>query len=158
MWCVKQHVIRLMECGLADKIFQTRACFMAAQKHPEVICYIDNAGVLSDDEDDGTNQPKSKGKDNYPKCMETFTLKPARLVYATKTKPTRQNHMKRFEHMTSFCARQNAKLGSLKPSSALDVEFTQDQAYLLQPTMIKCNTGVIMDEMRCDGDKKRMAR
>jgi hypothetical protein len=63
-----------------------------------------------------------------------------------------------FEHMTNFCARQNAKLGSLKPSSALDVEFTQDQEALLQPTMMQCNTGVIMDEMRGDGAKTRMAR
>jgi 23S rRNA pseudoU1915 N3-methylase RlmH len=46
----------------------------------------------------------------------------------------------------------------LKPSSALDVEFTQDQAALIQPTMIQCNTGVIIDEMRGDGAKKRMAR
>jgi hypothetical protein len=158
MWCVKQHVIRLTEFGPADKIFQMRACFMAAQKHPEVICYIDNTGVSSDDEDDDTNQPKSKGKDNSPTCLETFTLKPARLVHAAKTKPTRHNQMKLFEHMTNFCARQNAKVGTLKPSSALDVEFTQDQATLLQPTMMQCNTGVIMDEMRGDGAKKRMAR
>jgi hypothetical protein len=122
-----------------------------------VICYIDDTGVSSDDEDNGTNQPKSKGKDNSPTCMETFTLKPACLIHAAKTKPTRHNHMKLFKHMTNFCARQNAKLGSLKPSSALDVEFTHDLAALLQPTIMQCNTGVIMDEMRCDGAKKWMA-
>jgi hypothetical protein len=158
MWCVKQHVIRLTEFGPADTIFQMRACFMAAQKHPEVICYIDNTGVSSDDEDDDTNQPKSKGKDNSPTCLETFTLRPARLVHATKTKPTRHNQMKLFEHMTNFCSLQNAKVVTLKPSSALDVEFTQDQAALQQPTMMQCNTGVIMDEIRGDGAKKRMAR
>jgi hypothetical protein len=90
--------------------------------------------------------------------METFTLKPARLVHADKTKPTRHNQIKLFEHMTNFCARQNAKAGTLKPSSALDVEFTQDQAAVLQPTMMQCNTGVIMDEMRGDGAKTRMVR
>jgi uncharacterized protein YfaQ (DUF2300 family) len=36
-WCVKQHVIWLTEFGPANKIFQMRASFVAAQKHREVI-------------------------------------------------------------------------------------------------------------------------
>jgi hypothetical protein len=66
--------------------------------------------------------------------------------------------MRLLEHMTNLCDRQNAKLGSLKPSSALDVEFTQDQADLLQPTMMQCYPDVIMDEMRGNVAKKQMAR
>jgi hypothetical protein len=46
----------------------------------------------------------------------------------------------------------------LKPSTALDVAFTADQVAFLQPTMMQCNTGVIMDEIRGDGAKKRMTR
>jgi hypothetical protein len=46
----------------------------------------------------------------------------------------------------------------LKPSTALDVAFTDDQVAFLQPTMMQCNTGVIMDEIRGDGAKKRMTR
>jgi hypothetical protein len=90
--------------------------------------------------------------------MEKFTFKPAHLVHATTAKPTRENQIKLFEHMTIVCARKNVKLGSLKLSSSLDVEFTQEQAALLQPTMNQCNTGVIMVEMRGDGANKRMAR
>jgi hypothetical protein len=60
--CLKEHVLHLAEFGPVDKVFQMRACFMAAQQHPEVICYIDDTDVSSDDEDNGTNQPKSKAK------------------------------------------------------------------------------------------------
>jgi hypothetical protein len=63
---MKEHVLRLSEFGPVDKVFQMRACFMAAQQHPKVICYIDGTTVSFDDEDDGTNQPKSNQKKIHP--------------------------------------------------------------------------------------------
>jgi hypothetical protein len=82
MWCMEENVLHLTEFGPADKFFQMRACFTAARQHPEVIYYIDDTSVLSDDEVDDciTNQPKSKAKEDTPKFMDTFTLKPARLA------------------------------------------------------------------------------
>jgi hypothetical protein len=108
---MKDHVLHLTEFGPVDKVFQMRACFMAAQQHPEVICYIGGTIVSSNDEDDGTNQPKSKANEDSPKLMDTFTLKPAHLVHSTKTKPTLKKQMRLFKHMNIFAL---ARMSSLK--------------------------------------------
>jgi hypothetical protein len=69
-----------------------RACYMAAQHHPEVICHIDETGNASNDEDDGLgSKPVSEEKVEDAISMDTFMLKPARLIHATKMYPTREN-------------------------------------------------------------------
>jgi hypothetical protein len=83
--------------------------------------------------------------------METFLLKLTHLIYAAKKEPARDNLMKLFGYMANCCAHKHCKEGTL---ILLAFAFSNDQQALLQPTMMQCTTGVIMDDMQGVGAKK----
>ena len=89
--------------------------------------------------------------------LSSYMLKPPSLLTQVFNKNKKsQNNL--FNHMCNFGAREEWRNGRRSAGSYLDVDISNDQYRLVNPTPLKCITGYIMEDDIGDRYFKRLAQ
>ena len=123
----------------------------------------DNDASIDTAEDvDDTREGGGGGAAQNFKTLHSFMLKPPTLISnfpdtQTKTKDADQHREKLFRHMANMAVRSEWKTKRRKVSDWLNCEVTEDNYNLLNPRPVDIITGFIMQDIKGEGVKKKLA-
>jgi hypothetical protein len=162
------NICKLVQYVALDDIYQLRGCYLTTKIDPSVFVEPCHAAEMATDIREATELNET---------LHLFTWKPKVFVDAINRETTRNTdgHLigpcggashdtvhTYFTHITSFVAQQHANATKgrkfLEPSSFLNVEVTDDQRYLLQPTASDVLVGNILEDSIGQNAKKKIPK
>jgi hypothetical protein len=166
-WTIK-NVCKLVKCVALDDIYQLRGCYLTTKFDPSVFIEPDQAAEMA---------AGIVEANKLKEILHHFTWKPNFFVGAINRETTRNKdgHLigpcgaasqitanSYFSHITNFVTEQHANATKgrkfLELSSCLNVEVTEDQRYLLQPTASKVLVGNILEDLIGQNAKKKIPK
>ncbi len=166
-WTIKNDC-KLVKYVALDDIFQLRGYYLATKTNPSVFVEPDQAAEMA---------ANVANANKLNETLHLFTWKPKVFVDAINRETNRNKdaHLiglcgvasqitakSYFTHITNFVAQQHSNVTKgrkfLEPSSCLDVEVTDDQHYLLQPTASDVLVGHILEDSIGQNAKKKIPK
>ena len=165
-----------------QQVPKLRICYQAAQAHPEVIVGTRVDTITINDENGDTAAPNNDDSDadvilvetptntsspqnqivqtNANHQLNSFMLLPPSFLKAIKEAKTNLQKVsvqeKLFAHTVQFQNRTNYDKAKVSVSDYLDVEVTNNQQRLLNPTVLDTVAGFILKDSQGQGAKKRL--
>ncbi len=166
-WTIK-NVCKLVKYVALDDIYQLRGCYLTTKNDPSVFVEPDQAADMAADVAE---------MNKLNETLHRFTWKPKFFVDAInrETMRNKDGHLigpcgaasqvtanSYFSWITNFVAEQHANatkgLRFLELSSCSNVEVTEDQRYLLQPTASIVLVGNILEDSIGQNAKKKIPK
>ena len=160
------NICKLVQYVALDDFYQLRGCYLTTKIDPSVFVEPCHAAEMATDIREATELNET---------LHLFTWKPKVFVDAINCETTRNKngHLigpcraasqktanSYFTHITNFVAGEHANTMKghkfLEPSSFLNVEVTDDQRYLLQPTASDVLVGNILEDSIGQNAKKKI--
>ena len=147
----KQNVLRLAKFVKLDDVFKLRGCFLTANIDPSVIVRV---------EEESTSTTEEQTRNTAP--IDDFcSWKPKHLLTKYKGDTEDKKVQKEFfHHITNHVSKQNWRIGhaDVKASDYLDVEISEVQSNLLNPTPKDFLLGFITYDVKWKGAVQKIAK
>ena len=145
----KQNILSLTKFVTLQDVFKLRTCYLTAKVDPSVIVRLED------------EQPSSSQHDSASPIDEFCSWKPSYLVTKYQENKTDVSIQKEFFlHVTNYVAQQYWDIGhaNVAPSDYLDIEMSDNQQTLLNPTQKDVLFGFIAYDAKGKGAVQKIAK
>ena len=174
MWLNKTHLLSLSELVPLEHVPKLRICHQVVKEHPDVIVGTRRATVLVDGDNSDDAETHNDRSDTLidltlenrnegtttAQGLNSFMLLPPSLLKEIKEAKTNVETVsaqeKLFKHVVKFRNRMNYDKTKISVSDHLNVEVSEDQQRLLNPTVLDTVAGFLLKDAQGDGAKKRL--
>ena len=152
----KNHLLSFAKYVPYNEVTKLPIIYQVTLEHPEVIVGGPDPVNLSSSEPNEATTPKK------PPPLQSFMLLPQNFVSAATDakceKSKKEGRENLFKHIVQFRNRVHHKEKEVTVSSYLNVDVSEDQQALLNPTVLDSITGWIIKDSQGEGARKKMAK